>query len=58
MGYSMKFIKYKNAYTSAFCFECDREKNTECIRVKQNLPCGDCKGTTNVKFAKTFTKND
>lgn len=32
-------------------FDCDRKKNIKCPRVRRNLPCVECKGTKNVKFA-------
>lgn len=45
-------------YTANAYFICDREKNTKCPRVKKNLPCGDCKGTRYLKFAKEFEKGE
>lgn len=39
-------------YDSSYIYyNCDRSKNVDCIRVKKNLPCGECKGTTNVQYA-------
>lgn len=50
----MKVIKLEQMYTSATHFVCDRSKNYLCPRVKSNLPCGDCKGTRYIEFAKEF----
>ena len=44
----------KNMYSSQAYFICDRNKNYVCPRVKRSLPCGDCKGTKYMDFAKTF----
>jgi hypothetical protein len=39
-------------YDSSYIYyDCDRNLNTNCPRVKNNLSCGDCKGTTNIKYA-------
>jgi hypothetical protein len=48
----------KNAYSPQAYFICDRNKNYACPRVKKNLPCGDCKGTKHMEFAKTFDDED
>lgn len=39
---------YKNG---SAIFECDRLKNTKCNRVRNNLPCGNCRGTKHINFA-------
>ena len=52
----MKIIEIRQIYTPNTYFICDRSKNYLCPRVKNNLPCGDCKGTRNIKFAKEFDK--
>ena len=49
-----EYIKVKEMYTPQAYFICDRSKNYICPRVKKNLPCGDCKGTKYIEFAKVF----
>ncbi len=41
----------KDMYSRNAYFVCDRSKNIECPRVKRNEPCGNCKGTRNIKYA-------
>lgn len=53
-----EYIVAKRLYTSSPYVICDRNKNTICPRVKQNLPCGDCKGTKYMEFAKVFTDDE
>lgn len=50
----MGTIRIKEMYTPSAYFICERSKNIDCPRVKKNIPCGDCKGTKNIKFAKVF----
>lgn len=47
-------VKANEIYTPNAYFICDRSLNKSCPRVKNNEPCGDCKGTTNMEFAKIF----
>lgn len=48
------YIRLKDMYTPNAYFECDRDKNYLCPIVKQNQPCGNCKGTRYIKFAKIY----
>lgn len=51
----MRFIKAKQMRTPNAYFICDRTKNYLCSRVRNNMPCGECKGTKFIKFAKEFS---
>lgn len=53
----MEIIKVEDMYTPQAHFICDRNKNYLCPRVKKNLPCGDCKGTKYIEFAKVFKED-
>ena len=37
---------------------CDRKKNIKCLRVQNNMPCGECKGTKYEEFAKVTYKRE
>ena len=54
----MGFIKVEDMYTSQVHFICDRSKNYLCPRVKKDIPCGSCKGTKYIEFAKEFSEED
>lgn len=52
------YIKVKEMYTPQAHYVCDRDKNYACPRVKNGLPCGDCKGTKYREFAKVFNEEE
>lgn len=54
----MESVIIEDMYTPQAHFICDRDKNFSCPRVKMNVPCGDCKGTKHVEFAKIFYDED
>jgi hypothetical protein len=41
---------------SKITYDCDRTKNLDCPRVKNNQPCDNCKGTSNQQYAKLYEK--
>ncbi len=44
------FQQYENGASVDILYECDAERNTECAKTN----CGECKHTSEIRFAKRF----